>query len=292
MSLRIAFASAGGTGKTTLLPYVSSALNVEIKNVTTMSLMDKYNLSSQNDAVLVASAVPNIGIKFQSDLINTRYNTFYIESNVKDQDFVTDRTPLDSLAYYMIHNSYWDKNENSKDLIDIVTKSSELYDYVFMLPTNVIPVEDDGRRGLNPEYHELVQNTIRYLAKRTGYNLIEVPEDVVSLEDRTNWVKTYIINDKLKSILRKGVLNIKFLKKDGSERLMSASLERELIESVSPEFSESKSTRKSNINTISVIDTAINEWRSFNISSIIGIEFNGEWLAPEIQNIEKILYNA
>lgn len=277
MSTRIGFCSAGGTGKTTLLNPLSLKLGLDIKNLTTQSLMSEFHLKNQNDAVSVAGVVPDIGIQFQTKLINNRTDFFYQVSDMEGNDeFVSDRTPLDSLAYYMIHNSYWDTQESTQKLIDKVKESSQYFDYVFMLPTKVIPVENNGVRGLNPEYHELVQNTIKSLAPSVNYKLIEIPAHVLSVEDRVNWIGHFIMRDKLLKLLRKEpFVNIKFKKKDGSIRDMKATLNPDVIKSF---FDESDARSKipvqteiDNSDNIAVIDMEKNDWRSFNISTLLNI---------------------
>lgn len=287
MSLKVGLCSAGSTGKTTLLKPLSEALNVGIFNLTTNSVMEKFNLKSQNDAVAVAGVVPAIGINFQSQLIKDRFDYFFDVSNIKDQDFVTDRTPLDSLAYYMIHNCYWDTEEHTDELIEIIRNSRKLYDYIFCLPTGVIPVENDGRRGLNPYYHSLVQRCIFWLAGITLTRLIEVPRSVVSIEDRVNWIKSFIIMDKIKRLLRLGVVKVEFLKKDGTVREMNATLKQEVLQELFPDNDDDFDITLSNENVSAarVIDLDINEWRSFRISSITKI--NGKNV--DLNNIINVL---
>ena len=267
----IGLCSAGGTGKTTLLEPLSKKFDLPIVNLTTGELMKQFNLDNQNEVVAVAGVVPHIGIDFQSKLIKDRTNHFRRYRGYYPSDgFISDRTPLDSLAYYMIHNCYWDKEENTVDLIREVTDSANLFEYVFMLPVGVIPVENNGIRGLNPFYHGMIQENLKFLANMTGYKLIEVPDDVLAIEDRVNWI--YITKDMLKKLLRKTIVGIRFLKKDGTERLMKATLDPNYLEKF--EFSESGSKNygsKTGVENIAVIDTEKNEWRSFNISSVIDI---------------------
>ena len=64
--------------------------------------------------------------------------------------------------------------------------------------------------------------------------------------------------------LKQSVVNITFTKADGSERTMNCTLKLENI----PEDQHPKSTVKSESDQIRVFDTDIQEWRSFNFSSV------------------------
>lgn len=64
--------------------------------------------------------------------------------------------------------------------------------------------------------------------------------------------------------LKQSVVNVVFTKADGSERLMNCTLKLENI----PEDQHPKGVIKSESDQIRVFDTDIQEWRSFNFSSV------------------------
>ena len=70
--------------------------------------------------------------------------------------------------------------------------------------------------------------------------------------------------------LKQSVVNVVFTKADGSERTMNCTLKLENI----PEDQHPKSTIKSESDQIHVFDIDIQEWRSFNFSSVKTV--NGE----------------
>lgn len=75
--------------------------------------------------------------------------------------------------------------------------------------------------------------------------------------------------DWLSSVLKTSKLTITFQKKDGSNRVMNATL----IESIVPKYE--KKTDKEKVktkDTLSVFDLDKNEWRSFRLDSIKQIE--------------------
>ena len=69
----------------------------------------------------------------------------------------------------------------------------------------------------------------------------------------------------LTNLLRENVVNVVFVKNDGTERVMNCTLKPDLL----PEHTESTSTRKSNPDVMSVWDLDNAGWRSFRLDSII-----------------------
>lgn len=75
----------------------------------------------------------------------------------------------------------------------------------------------------------------------------------------------------LKDILTWGEARITFTKKDGTERVMNCTLD----ENQFPEYEKKTDrTRKVNDDVLSVVDTDLNEWRSFRWDSIKNVEWS------------------
>ncbi len=77
-----------------------------------------------------------------------------------------------------------------------------------------------------------------------------------------------ITKEKLKELLQQNVLEIKFKKIDGSERIMNCSLIQEIIP-----ISENKTPKKAkpeNENVLAVWDLEKDAFRSFRVDSLIG----------------------
>ena len=73
-----------------------------------------------------------------------------------------------------------------------------------------------------------------------------------------------IMREDLVDRLKQSVVNVVFTKADGSERTMNCTLKLENI----PEDQYPKGVIKSESDQIRVFDTDIQEWRSFNFSSV------------------------
>lgn len=78
--------------------------------------------------------------------------------------------------------------------------------------------------------------------------------------------------DEVVKMLKESVCTVKFTKKDGTERIMKATLKNDVVEPLIEANGTSTSSRKSNPNQVCVVDIEKNAWRSFNLDSIISIE--------------------
>lgn len=77
--------------------------------------------------------------------------------------------------------------------------------------------------------------------------------------------------DSLKQNLHRGLVKVVFIKKDGTDRTMLATLNEELI----PEDKRPKGTGKKveNGNTIAVYDVEADGWRSFNYDTVKEVDY-------------------
>lgn len=187
--MRIAFCGSQGTGKSTLVPLLSKKFNIPVMNKTTQEVMDEFGFKSQDD---VLSDPGKTGIYFQTAMIKSRHD-FFKEKNLTGQtNYITDRTPLDSWAYFLVHNSYYATDEQSEHLYKLVKESSEYFDYVFTLSPGLFQVEDNGVRNTKIFYQKTIQTVIEHNALDVGFKLIQVPQSVLSIEDRVEWIYDYV----------------------------------------------------------------------------------------------------
>lgn len=82
--------------------------------------------------------------------------------------------------------------------------------------------------------------------------------------------KAYMANW-LRGLLKTNVVNISFVKKDGSTRMMNATLMPEKLAS-----SKEEGTSKESNDYIRVTDIELNEWRTIRVDSITEIKFTLE----------------
>ena len=72
----------------------------------------------------------------------------------------------------------------------------------------------------------------------------------------------------LQNMLHKGIVDIKFTKKDGTERVMKCTLLEDIVK---PYEKKTDKQKVANTDILSVWDVEKNDWRSFRYDSIIDI---------------------
>lgn len=78
--------------------------------------------------------------------------------------------------------------------------------------------------------------------------------------------------NELVSILQESVANVKFLKIDGTERIMSCTLKQDIVPQATKEDPLSqKKIRSINEEVLPVWDTEKNGWRSFRVDAVLDI---------------------
>ena len=75
----------------------------------------------------------------------------------------------------------------------------------------------------------------------------------------------------LQGALKSNIVDVTFIKKDGTERLMKCTLDPEILPKV--EIKEDAKPRKESTTSMRVFDTEKNEWRSFTIKSVRNVKF-------------------
>jgi len=75
----------------------------------------------------------------------------------------------------------------------------------------------------------------------------------------------------LQGALKTNIVDVTFIKKDGTERLMKCTLNPELLPKV--EIKEDAKPRKESTTSLKVFDTEKNEWRSFILRSVRNVKF-------------------
>lgn len=78
------------------------------------------------------------------------------------------------------------------------------------------------------------------------------------------------LREYLHSLMKDGVIKVTFIKNDGTERVMSCTLNESVIQSYSK---KTEKVRKHNPDVMSVWDTEKSEWRSFRLDSVREVSF-------------------
>jgi predicted ATPase len=178
--MRVGFIGSHSTGKTSVAKYITE--------------LDPKWTFVPSTARKVAAA--GLGVNRQADHMSqilTTLSRFVDESRAHElnPDSMSDRTPLDSLAYtkYQIDNVwigndlndfYWDYSKK------FVIEAMKNYDLVFYFPVDAFAMTSDGLREEDERYRSDIDGIIVELIRDLGIKVLSVPNGTI--EERSLYV--------------------------------------------------------------------------------------------------------
>lgn len=143
---RIAFTGASGTGKTTLAKWLAGWSGFDLCPVSARTVAAKLGYTTPYDAV---AAGPAKYAEFQRMVFEERRRW-----ELAHENFVTDRTHFDDLAYGVMHNHHMFTDE----WVDAITTAQSGYSHVFALDIyDFINFDNDAARKTSMVYHRFYQ---------------------------------------------------------------------------------------------------------------------------------------
>jgi hypothetical protein len=152
--IRIGISGPSGTGKTTLAQYISKNYDIPFITTSTKPLWDKHGITSHLELIQKTVTEPSWGMDFQKELLEWR--SAKLEGV---HSFVTDRTPIDNLVYFLLQCSSNQSDENIRKYILDCGRSLYVYTGFIALPFNNSTIlENDGKRVPSRYYQEFVNH--------------------------------------------------------------------------------------------------------------------------------------
>jgi hypothetical protein len=156
--IRLAFAGASGTGKTTLARWASETFDLPINPVGSRSVSKMMGFDNPYDVDRTGKRAA-----FQHRLVKEKR---VWES--QHDSFVTDRTTFDNLAYTILH----DIGAVNQEFLSSTLEGLDRYTLVVVCPVQVFcKLGDDPHRVADPTYHDLYDTLLQALIQRYAPNL-------------------------------------------------------------------------------------------------------------------------
>lgn len=168
--MRIALCGPSGVGKTTLAKFISRKFNIEYIEGSAASIMDDktrgelkerfhYIPQGHKNVINLSSAHPNFGIVFQEKLLESR-----IEALVDKRSFVTDRSPVDNIAYYLTQCSHNATQQQTYDhIIKSILFANKFTHLINIKVVNQAGIEKNGSRITNMFFQEMMGSVFQYV---------------------------------------------------------------------------------------------------------------------------------
>lgn len=176
--MRIAFTGASGTGKTSVANQLVSKKPQALPSLTVIGVDSRALLDT-----LSLRRAENINDD-QYRVFQTMYFSQKILVEAGETSFLTERSFADGFAYWKLHCERSASQSENTMIHRICREQSLKYDHHFLFPTGFIPVEDDGYRHRDPEYHERFQALLQAILMEWDVQYTIMPHaDVCSRAD-------------------------------------------------------------------------------------------------------------
>ncbi|OYQ36451.1 hypothetical protein CHU95_04290 [Niveispirillum lacus] len=164
---RIGITGSAGTGKTRLATALSTMLNLPVRSERMRERLaagfDPHSLSRDGHRLMLTNDADDLAL----DL-------------ARDRDgLITDRTPLDMAAFWLINGFGVDDIPATEALLDRAVCAMADYDLVVLMPWGEHPILSDGIRSANPWMQLHFQTVVEGLCRR-----FVAPERLMTLTGR------------------------------------------------------------------------------------------------------------
>ena len=199
--MKIALCGPSGVGKTTLAKYIAEEFNIEYVPGSASLIMDDetrdelrqrfhYIPAGHKNVINFSSSNPSFGIAFQEKLLECR-----IKKLSNKENFVTDRSPVDNIVYYLTQCSHNATQEQTNShIIKSILFAHRLTHLINIRVVNQEDIEDNNSRITNKFFQETMDAVFQYvlrtyICKRNHRDLKILEINFWNLKKRKEFVK-------------------------------------------------------------------------------------------------------
>lgn len=203
--MKIGLTGPSGSGKTTLanyisvifeIPFIPQSAGIIISEQDRQRLEKEFNYQGEGHRKVIMKSMiePKFGIEFQSSVLNAR-----VEILNMNEAFVSDRTLLDNLAYFLLQCSPVQDEKTTGRFIDTVIEYiGETMTHLIIIKPNDGWTEDNGSRVSNNFYQHMTYEVflhaynryLRAVLDECGIKVLII--DTWDLEQRKNLIDEFL----------------------------------------------------------------------------------------------------
>lgn len=181
---KIFICGTSGIGKTTLAQNISKLYDIPFIEGSSTVIWKEYNIRNHKELLMMGIQDPEAGLQFQLDLIRVR------EEKVRGiKDFVTDRSVIDNMVYFLYQNAPYLRDidvydymikcrESFNRIIDNHLGHNDNYDTKLIYLTRDFYEDDrmpivpsDGKRIENTYYQDMMDKIFDHVIKNMHLGL-------------------------------------------------------------------------------------------------------------------------
>ena len=189
---RIFITGASGTGKTTLANTISKEFNLPFISTSAKEIWPKFGFKDHQSAHRHSCYDPRVGNQYQHEVFKQRISA--LEGKKK---FVSDRSPFDNYAYYLMQIGYM--NGSFENEIFRVMCQDHLYladALIFLRYPDTLELKNDGARIINPDYQRMVDSTINLVVKKLLRHSLPILEiNTWDLTEKSKMLGDFLSNE-------------------------------------------------------------------------------------------------
>lgn len=160
---RIYIAGPSGTGKSTLAKHIAHYYGIPFISTSGKMLWDKFGIKDHQDLIKRTNLDPDgFGYVYQVELLKQREAAL-----AGHAEFVTDRSPIDNLVYFLAQVSSYCSMQKTEEYIELCENSMKMGNKVIYIPfTHDVVLENDGARITNPYYQLYITSTFNFVIRK------------------------------------------------------------------------------------------------------------------------------
>ena len=166
MNNRIFICGPSGVGKTTLANRISKVLDIPFISTSGKALWKTYNILSHKHLIEKTLDDPlGFGFDYQMELLLLR------KERLKNlESFVTDRSPIDNLVYFISQLGSFVNEDDMKKYMSLCEEALTIYNKGIFIPFDKsIILEDDGARITNRYYQQYINGIFNLVIYEENY---------------------------------------------------------------------------------------------------------------------------
>ena len=189
---RIAITGPSGVGKTTLAKFISEEYGIEFVSASARDVWPRFGFQNHAEALSKCLRDPNLGLQYQEHILINRHKALSARPV-----FVTDRSPIDNYAYFLLQQGYNSELHN-KYMKDLCLKDYDMVDTIIYITLGEQDeIENNGRRICNMSYQRMVDSVI-YMVLMEEFGSETLNKELIVIDTWNLASRKEIIRERLK----------------------------------------------------------------------------------------------